>query len=495
MSATDIANNVRDGVVSAEQVVKDFLSRVDQVNGKLNAIIDLRAVEALEAAQAIDRQLTLERAGQVPRDYLDKPLLGVPLTLKDSIAARGFVHDGAILSNKGHRAARDSIMVSQMKQAGAVIMGITNTPQAMGSLETDNKLYGRTNNPYDLSLTASGSSGGEGSAVGSAMSVIGIGSDMLGSVRLPALCCGVFGHKPTNQVMDSMDALVPPYCPTFKRFYTCGPLVRYTKDLVPMVKAMADPARIDQLRLDEPVDLSQVKFYRVSGTSHPFISHITRDVSDVIDKACNHLQSKYGVDIPEVCPDYVGLTLDDCAAAVKDCHPTPIGNVVLGLDQDCEVNFWLELFKCLTGFSGNTFAAVMAVAFEYFAMTPDAEQRKDKVAKIEADKLRLHELLGDNAVVLVPTLPYVAQKHDTILARFLDIGFSASCNLYEVPATHVTMGLTKDSVPVGFQVMAGPYQDRLSIAVAQEMEKVFGGWVPPCPVKLRPEDENLNLVS
>ena len=139
-----------------------------------------------------DRKLALRSAGfdELP------PLLGVPFTVKESIALEGMPNTAGVVARREYRASRTATAVKRLVDAGAIPLGVTNTSELTLWIESENRLYGRTNNPYDWSRTAGGSSGGEGAAVGSGGSAFGIGGDIGGSIRIPALFCGVFGHKP-----------------------------------------------------------------------------------------------------------------------------------------------------------------------------------------------------------------------------------------------------------------------------------------------------------
>ncbi|RWS03996.1 amidase-like protein [Dinothrombium tinctorium] len=230
---------------------KAYLKRIEQVNPIINAVIKSRG-EAIREAEPIDEKLESdwERVGHLP-------LLGVPFTVKDTVGVKGMPFCGGLVSRKNEIANKDSIVVSNLRQAGAIPIAITNVPEALMSFGTSNCLFGRTNNPYDLALIPGGSSGGEGALISSAGSIIGVGTDVGGSIRLPAYFCGIFGHKPSNGVI-SCDGLFFLKAPELEPLFTAGPMCRYATDLKPMLKAMAKDQISRLPKIDSVVDLSKI---------------------------------------------------------------------------------------------------------------------------------------------------------------------------------------------------------------------------------------------
>ncbi|HET6900342.1 MAG TPA: amidase, partial [Vicinamibacteria bacterium] len=187
LSARALADSLRRGALSSEAAVRAFLERIEAVNPRLNAVVQLRAEAALEEARAADRVAPARRG----------PLHGLPMTLKDSLDTAGLVTTGGTTGRASFVPAEDATVVRRVRAAGAIVLGKTNTPDLTLSYETTNLVYGRTNNPFDPSRTSGGSSGGAAAIVAAGGSPVEIGSDTGGSIRLPAHCCGVAGLKPT----------------------------------------------------------------------------------------------------------------------------------------------------------------------------------------------------------------------------------------------------------------------------------------------------------
>jgi len=189
MSATEIAACVRGRELSASEVADAFLRRIESVNGRLNAVVVPLFEQARAAAAAIDETI----AAGAPVG----PLAGVPITVKESFDVSGTPTTAGLTARKDRIATADALMVSRLRQAGAVLLGKTNVPPLLLSTETDNPLYGRTNNPWDLERSPGGSSGGEAAIIAARGSALGLGSDLGGSVRVPAQACGIHALRPT----------------------------------------------------------------------------------------------------------------------------------------------------------------------------------------------------------------------------------------------------------------------------------------------------------
>src|SRR6266436_2729667 len=188
-SARQIAAQIRRKVISPVEVARAHLERIERLNPKVNAFVDCQPEAVLAQARAAENAI-------LRGDELG-PLHGVPLSIKSAIDVAGHRCEAGTRLRAGHIAAQDAPLVARLRAAGAVILGVTNTPELLMAWETDNLLYGRTNNPWDLTRTAGGSSGGESAAIASYCSAGGIGSDGGGSIRIPAHFCGIAGLKPT----------------------------------------------------------------------------------------------------------------------------------------------------------------------------------------------------------------------------------------------------------------------------------------------------------
>ncbi|PYT17870.1 MAG: amidase, partial [Acidobacteria bacterium] len=215
LSAVEQARWIRERLISARDLINAHLERIAQVNPALNAAVDVLSESARREAQLADeRQARGEPLG---------PLHGVPFSVKDSIEVAGTVSTAGTLGlAKSAPASRDATLVARMRAAGAIPIAKTNLPELLFAFESDNLIFGRTNNPYDLSRTCGGSSGGEAALIAACGSPFGLGSDAAGSVRLPAHFCGIAGIKPTSGRL-ARTGHVPPAGGWIESLWQIGP--------------------------------------------------------------------------------------------------------------------------------------------------------------------------------------------------------------------------------------------------------------------------------
>lgn len=230
LSACEIAAQIRRKEVSPVEVARIHLDRIERLNPKLNAFVDYQPEAVL--AQAHEAEKAMQRGDELG------PLHGVPLSLKSSIDVAGHRCESGTRLRGGRIATEDAPLVMRLRNAGAIILGVTNAPELLMAWETDNLLYGRTNNPWDLTRTAGGSSGGESAAIAAGLSAGGVGSDGGGSIRVPAHFCGICGLKPTPGRIPSTGHF-PKAGGPFALIGVVGPMARTIKDLQTLFEVMA----------------------------------------------------------------------------------------------------------------------------------------------------------------------------------------------------------------------------------------------------------------
>ena len=264
LPAHRLAAMVRDGEVSASEIVEAHLDRISAVNPSLNAVVEVAAERAMEDARlADDSRSNGDVAG---------PLHGVPITVKDNIPVAGMTMTNGTLGLRNHVAETDATVVARLKSAGAIVIGKTNLPEIGMAGETDNLVYGRTNNPYDLNRSPGGSSGGEGAIIAAGGSPLGIGTDIGGSIRYPAHCCGIAGIKPTM-------GRIPWHAPYgfTDELRQSGPMARSVDDLILSLPLMSgwhwrDPsAPPAPLGNPDDVDIASLRiaFHTDNGVASP----------------------------------------------------------------------------------------------------------------------------------------------------------------------------------------------------------------------------------
>ena len=302
LSATEVAGAVRGGRTSAVEVTQSVLSRITQVNPRINALVDVMADEALTAASNADR--LQERGAALGA------LHGVPVTIKVNVDTAGRATTDGIVANRNNIAPTDSPLVKSLRDAGAIIVGRSNTPAFSLRWFTDNDLHGRTLNPFDAAVTPGGSSGGAAAAVATGMGAIAHGNDYGGSIRYPAWACGVVGLRTTVGRIPSYKASSPQRSITNQMMSVQGPLTRSVADARLALQVMARGSALDPQWVNMPLELAPLE--NNSPKTHPlkvavFKRHAAYDadasVVAAIEQAAAWL-AKAGCDVEEVEPPH-----------------------------------------------------------------------------------------------------------------------------------------------------------------------------------------------
>jgi fatty acid amide hydrolase 2 len=468
-SGTELARAIRAREVSARDVVEAHLEVLERVNPRINAVVVPRFDEAREEADRADARI----AEASDPDELP-PFLGVPCTIKESFNVEGQPCCAGVVARADHRCERTATCVQRLLDAGAINVGLTNLSELTLWVETENRVYGRTHNPYDASRTAGGSSGGEGAAIGSGGSPIGLGSDMGGSIRLPAFFNGVFGHKPSPGLVP-LTGMYPVATGAAARLAVNGPLARRAEDLMPLLRVISGPDGEDDvardIELSEPGDV-KLDGLRVLVSESATLGPTGPELAKARERAAGALQAK-GANVERLSMKSLRRALEIYLASIS-----AVGEVTLSELLDEAGADPVGPRGLLRRGGPHTVATRVALVAE--KLTARAPQGRSKKALAERDAFiaELHDTIGDG-VLLHPPAPKVAPKHGRTVARLWWIHPMAVFNLAAVPVTQVPLGLGDDGLPLGVQVAASPGNDHLSIAVALELERVFGGWVPP----------------
>ncbi|XP_061108104.1 fatty-acid amide hydrolase 2-B [Conger conger] len=477
VSGTQLAQKIRIREVSSVEVVQAYIDRIEEVNPLLNAVVKDRFSAALQEAAQVDRLIDEEEDGEdVLKDRL--PLLGVPFTVKAAVALQGMPLSAGLVSRRGVISGVDAPPVALLKRAGAIPLGITNCSELCMWFESHNRLYGITRNPHDLSRIPGGSSGGEGSILASGGSVIGVGSDIAGSIRMPAFFNGIFGHKPSAGIVSN-EGQFPPLSGMEDDYQSTGPMCRYAEDLLPMLQIMAGP-NAERLCLSAQVDLRKLRFFSVSHDGGSvLVSPVDQELLQVQRRVVEHLETDLGVKVQElrfpqlkysfqIWSDFMSLPDQDGKP------PTPF--VVSMADHGKKVWPPWEMVKSFLGLSSHTFAAVGLALMEMVQSSepdPFILQQKEDLQK------ELEEVLGTDGVLLYPSHPLIAPKHHHPLCTPFNLAYTGVFNILGLPVTQCPLGLSQGGLPLGVQVVSGRELDRLTLAMAMYLEKAFGGWRDP----------------
>ncbi|RWS04826.1 glutamyl-tRNA amidotransferase subunit A-like protein [Dinothrombium tinctorium] len=453
-SAVSLCAKIKKFEITCEDVIRAYIKRIEQVQPVINAVIDTRFNEAIEEAKQFDNVLR-NGSSQEKNALLDKPLLGLPFTCKDSISVKGCNFTAGLMSRKGIKAEEDAPVVTLMREAGAIPLAVTNVPEFLLFWNSENPLYGRTKNPYDLSRIPGGSSGGEAALIASAGSVLGIGSDIGGSLRIPPHCCGEYA--------------------------TMGPIARYARDLPSILKVITNNS--PKLKLNEEVDLKRIKiYYTDENIGNPLVTPVSDEIKQTMKKAIDYLSTRYGIVAERIRLRELIYSMGIFSAAIKLKDPRTLAESVT--NGNGTINPVHELLKYMFGRSNHTLGIILASLMENMSFSkPESDFGKYCLQMSESLKEKFRQIL-DDGVFFYPTLPEVAIKHRTIYLKSFDAHYTTVFNILELPSTHCTFGLSKDGLPLGFQMITLPFNDRLTLALAIEFEKTFGGWTPPCSIHL-----------
>ncbi len=468
-SAVAIAEAIRAGRVSSRAVVDAHIEVLERVNPTINAVVVPRYEQARAEADAADARVAAAGDGeQLP------PLLGVPCTIKESIALEGMPNCAGLLARRDLRATETAPVAQRLIDAGAIPLGVTNTSEVCLWIESNNRVYGRTRNALRPRRIAGGSSGGEGAAIGAGGSPIGLGSDVGGSIRVPAFFNGVFGHKPSLGLVPNTGAW-PPAHGEVLRMVVNGPLTRRAEDLMPLLRILAGPDGVDpvarEMELGDPAAVS-LDGLRVVITDHGLSRPLARDLAAAREQAAGALAAA-GATIERVSMRSMQRAYELYLAVARRRRDRPGG----AADR--------------RGRRARLAARPVRARRAAHDADADLARRRARVGTVVAAAGAQDDRLG--ARVRRGGRRDDRRRRDaaspaTPPSRRAMAGPSAAsggCSRWRcstspaVPVTQVPLGLNADGLPLGVQVAAGPGRDHVSIAVAHELERVFGGWVPP----------------
>ena len=324
------------------------------------------------------------------------PLLGIPVSIKECQSVKGMSYTSGLVSRKNVKAKEDGAVVKNIREAGAIPFCVTNVPEYLLYWDTFNKIYGQTNNPYDKSCIPGGSSGGEGALISSAGSIVGIGSDLGGSIRIPSFYCGVFGHKPTHGVIPIKGVFPSVGHKDREKYLQVGPICRYASDLRLMLRGCAG-SQSSRLKLDKKLDLNQLKVFYMQRDGDPFKTAVSKDVLNSIQRVVQFLNTKTGEPAQEVVLPAMKHSFLIWVCTLNNVEAPYLCTELT--ERTGKVNGWLELCKWLTGKSNFRLSTVLNVILHNY-LDPDRNRSQVKFQKIiekgELLKEQLTQLLGND---------------------------------------------------------------------------------------------------
>jgi amidase len=444
-TATDAADAVRRKAASSRELTEAMLERIDEVNPKLGAVVELRAEQALSEADAADRSAA------------DGPLHGVPITVKDALNVTGLHTTWGSPAFKNYVADWDATVVARLKRAGAIIVGKSNVHFMLADFaQTFNDVYGRTNNPWDLDRVPGGSSGGSAAAVAAGMTFLDYGSDLVGSIRIPAAFCGVYGIKPSvgTVPLTGLQPPGPPAAPSETLYMSnIGPLARSAADLRTALAVTAGPETPAYSYRLLPPRRSQLQDFRIGVVLDDENVPVSSEVGDLLSGAVDAL-AHAGVTIVEGWPEGVD------PAAQADAF-----------------NYHVQLFFAFAQPGGG---------FPRLSELIEYENRR------MASRAAWNRYFSEIDVFLCPVNFTPAFPHDprpfeqrTVPTPEGDRPYDAQpfwishASLPGLPAVSAPIGRTEDGLPVAAQLIGPLYEDDTAITFAELMAAVIGGYERP----------------
>jgi amidase len=463
--------------VSAVELAQDAIGRIERHDAKINAVCVRDFARALDTARAADAALA---RGET------RPLLGIPITVKESYNVAGLPTTWGIPAHKDFRPAEDALVISRVKDAGGVILGKTNVPLGLGDWQSYNDIYGTTNSPYHLGRTPGGSSGGSSAALAAGYGALSLGSDIGGSLRVPAFHCGVYAHKPTFALVPMRGHTPPPLppLPEHHDLLVIGPMARCAADLSLLLDVVAGPDPLDtgtayQLALPPPRH-GELKNFRVLLIDTDPLMPTNAEVRAAIDKLAANL-GKAGVKI-----ERESRLWPDFAASSR--------LFMRMLLSFLAVTFPPEVYAGAGAAAANLPAHDTSLQAE--RLRGIALSHRDWVmADVARARLRAQRraLFRGFDAVICPVMPTPAFPHDHSAeqeTRRINIdgkdfaypdqmAWPGIATLPGLPATAIPIGLSPEGLPIGVQILGPWLEDRTPLKLAELIEREFGGFVPP----------------
>jgi Asp-tRNA(Asn)/Glu-tRNA(Gln) amidotransferase A subunit family amidase len=461
-SAAQQLQLLRSGTISVTELAEAHIAQIERLNPRLNAFADFDPERV--RAQAAELQASQEPPG---------PLFGLPVTVKSSIATAGYKCEIGSLLNKGDIPREDAVAVARLRAAGALILGTTNCPEFLMAYETANLLHGRTSNPWDLSRTPGGSSGGESAAIAAGMSAAGLGSDSGGSVRVPAHFTGICSLKPTPGRFPGIGHL-PPCVGPFSVLGAIGPMARTIDDVALFFRTLGGQDPEDPVsppvpsRSPSPQDLrsNTIGFFEDDG-----LVPVTPETRAAVNAAAQALREA-GFRVEPFQP----RTLEQLR---KLWHTFFV---------QCGAMFYAPAIQGKRQHLSPIFTEFLAIAESLPPLT--ATDLLNAWAELDLLRAKTLEELRDYPVLLCPVVSIPAFRHgerawtiDGRVVEYLDaVRHTQWFNTLAAPAAVIPVGRSPEGLPIGVQIAARPFEDETALGVAAVVDHAFGYRPPPLAI-------------
>jgi Asp-tRNA(Asn)/Glu-tRNA(Gln) amidotransferase A subunit family amidase len=466
LSLAEIAEKVREKVISPREVVESHLSRAAELHPQLNAFVHID--EAGARAQAEDAEAVALNGGSLG------PLHGVPITVKSCIDVAGWQCAAGSLLRKDNEPKSDAVLVQRLRKAGAILLGNTNTPEYLMAYETDNRLSGKTSNPWNTDYSSGGSSGGEAAAIASGCSAGGVGSDGGGSIRVPAHFCGICGLKPTPGRIPS-NGHYPASNSAFGWLGVVGPMARTVGDLKILFEVLSRPDSGDALsspvhipELAMPLSRASSKKVRIGILEGDALGSVTPETQLDVRQAAQLLA-------------YQGFILQpfrlNNLGRVLELWWFFFGTVISELFAG-EIRGREELLSTI-------FKDYLEAARESSPAPPMTMERfVGTCAARNRERACILDAMCEVPILLSPVCAASAFRHGEGNWKpgrgyRETMRHSQWLNLAGFPGVTLPIGKSADGLPIGVQLIGRPYEDELVLSVAEQLEEARGPWCAP----------------
>ena len=481
-TAVQAVKAIKAGVISSRELTKHVFSRIKKHNEKINAFVTLNEEQALKRARKADNDLAVGK--------IWGPLHGLPILIKDQYATAGLRTTCGYPQLDDYIPQTNSLTVDRLLDAGAIIIGKTNTPIGASDIQTYNKVAGTTNNPWDVTRTSGGSTGGGAAALAAGFGFLELGADLAGSIRTPSNFCGVCGHKPTLGIVPLQGAIpplpsqIPPAIDltSLTDLAVAGPLARSARDLKLELEIIAglkpDDAKALHWSLPKPRK-ARLKDYKIGFVADDPFCPVNPEIKGIMENTVARLR-KEGVKVKEGWPD--GITFTDVfdnyfrlMAAYVSLSPVFTEKVIEAMKH---------LFNEPFGDTQKCFVEGLTISHK---------DRHTLSVKRLASRLAWQEYFKTYDAFLMPAncIPAFTHNHGRIMwgriieetdgSRYYSEAFKwiSVATLAGCPVTVIPAGKTKANLPIGIQIMGPFMEDGTPLDLAIRMEEVLGGFTPP----------------
>ena len=463
LPAVVMAERIRKKKLSPVELVEAHLAQIEKLNPRLNAFVQVDAERARRAAHHAEIAVTQGKTlGS---------LHGVPISIKSSFEVAGMRCEAGTRLRAGLVATQDAPLVTRLKNAGAIVLGVTNAPELLMAWETDNLLYGRTNSPWDLDRTPGGSSGGEAAAIAAGMSACGVGSDGGGSIRVPAHFSGICGLKPTPGRIPATGHF-PVSAGPFALIGVVGPMARTVADLKVLFEVMQGPDIGDTCAAPVPVRWpsdDEVRKLRVGYFEDDSRTPVTRETRAAVRTAAEALRGA-GFKVDRFQPE----ELEEARRLWHKFFVVAGGMLLRPMFKEGDANL----------------SPILKQFLEWAADEPGHTGRTLLDAWIQRDLLRARFFvqMRQYPILLCPAAAIPAFRHgerswhvEGKTVHYLDAwSYTEFFNLLGNPAAVVPAGQSPEGLPIGVQIVGRPWEEEQVLSVAAALEKQCGAWrIPP----------------